>query len=258
MDSISSLLSSDQRRFLRHGFTLIELLVVIAIIAILASLLLPAVAKAKERAQRTKCISNLKQIILTTIMYSGDNQDYMPYTGWSSGTTGKPNWIYTRYNPKAGSKRKWDDRIEEGQLWNYHRSAAVLWCPDHRTNTAAWRNSEYQVGSYIMNGAVSGYETTPTGVQYRSFKSSLFKPDSVIYWEADEANPADWDNATSTPDEGITARHSNGSVVSSLGGHTEYMKTVDFLKESGSNKIKGFPGRKPGRVWCAPDTKDGT
>lgn len=61
-----------------RGFTLIELLVVIAIIAILAALLLPALAAAKERARRIKCLSNLRQLGMATLMYGNENRDRIP------------------------------------------------------------------------------------------------------------------------------------------------------------------------------------
>ena len=65
----------------KDGFTLIELLVVIAIIAILAALLLPTLAKAKQKAQLANCLSNLKQLGLTSNLYTTDNREQFPYSG---------------------------------------------------------------------------------------------------------------------------------------------------------------------------------
>src|SRR6185369_4938257 len=73
------------------GFTLIELLVVIAIIAILAAMLLPALASAKEKSKRSRCQSNLKQIGYGAILYATDNNDFVPSAAWDTG--------WSAYNP---------------------------------------------------------------------------------------------------------------------------------------------------------------
>src|SRR5437762_6025186 len=93
------LLTWLKKKTLRRAFTLIELLVVIAIIAILAALLLPSLAKAKDQAQKTVDFNNVKQILLCSHLYATDNNDNLAHPTWGSNLTGPDGWAYaTRYN----------------------------------------------------------------------------------------------------------------------------------------------------------------
>src|SRR6476660_7967870 len=89
------------RRFKVRAFTLIELLVVIAIIAILAAILFPVFAQAKEAAKKTSCLGNLKQLATATFLYAGDADDTLCQTSWESANTQQP------FNPAGKYQIHW-------------------------------------------------------------------------------------------------------------------------------------------------------
>ncbi|SPE59659.1 conserved hypothetical protein [Verrucomicrobia bacterium] len=123
----------------QRGFTLIELLVVIAIIAILAAMLLPALSKAKTKAQGISCMNNMRQLTLAWLQYAHDNTDLIPYASSASAGGGAPNprtdpyvWVTGVIDFNTSNPSNWDPTvdIQRSPLWTYCGNSTGIWrCP---------------------------------------------------------------------------------------------------------------------------------
>src|SRR5215469_8904981 len=128
----------------RQGFTLIELLAVIATIAILAALLLPILSKAKIKAQRTACFSNLRQLGVAWQMYYTDNNGYLVPS-----FPGNPD-VWVQGNMTNAAEAVNPDLIAQGKLYHYSQSVPTYHCPGDAGVTIAGKTVA-SLRSYSMN-----------------------------------------------------------------------------------------------------------
>jgi prepilin-type N-terminal cleavage/methylation domain-containing protein len=283
MDQPLSTTSPKSPQTRQKAFTLIELLVVIAIIAILAALLIPALAKAKEKANRTVCLNNLKQLLLGHIMYGADNNDFVAHPNADSSfsffstTLGgdPPGWLYRTGSTPGGLPGGVPAGVswtlvgpEGGAFWLYVHGASTTgnsvnnigadhklpmpWklyqCPlDPPLSTAyLFDTRQVRFSSYVMNWGVINYGRSPQQ------KISKFRGSNILLWEANCTTNAvnQYKDGAANGNEGVGEQHGGkGGNMGGMDGHTGFILYSDFYS------MAGDPNKND--LWIATDSTSG-
>jgi prepilin-type N-terminal cleavage/methylation domain-containing protein/prepilin-type processing-associated H-X9-DG protein len=237
-------------RRISAAFTLIELLVVIAIIAILAAMLLPALAKAKQAAQRATCLSNQKQLQLAWGIYADDNADKLVINA-KTPANGTPNWVNGNMWIAAPAPTDYTNTalIQTGLLYPYAKNVGIYHCPadilpDNRAgdsgNTIRCRS--YSMNCYMNEEDIGNtHAGLPAGIYIVNHKTSDIKQPAptfaIVFVEEVQYSIDDGDfgfSPSGLPGLGpvnewynIPAMEHRGSNFSFADGHVEYKKWVD-------------------------------
>jgi len=214
----------------KSAFTLIELLVVIAIIAILAAILFPVFATAREKARLTSCLSNLRQLGTATLMYATDFDEELPLIRRNR------SWTYTM-QPYIKSYTSLRCGSDTSSNWSKNPADTNITYP-----------APFRVTSYAINGLMSPEISTATAISL----ASLAKPSSVIYFAESSRNFTEnyyhshvwptrhWLAASNTPDDIVTTAHGLGFNTSYLDGHAKHVRWSQvWWQDSASGVEKG-------------------
>jgi prepilin-type N-terminal cleavage/methylation domain-containing protein/prepilin-type processing-associated H-X9-DG protein len=233
----------------RKGFTLIELLVVIAIIAILAAILFPVFARARENARRTSCLSNLKQIGLGMLQYSQDYDESLinHYYG-SSGDTTAPTSATVSY--------KWMDAVQpyvkSTQLFVCPSASNIIYRPQQSltgsqiVTTGSGTNSGY--GGYAMNnvGWQTGDAYTPPTYQRAGSMAAVQIPASTVWvvdangnYQIEKDYGRNIGDPTGNPPDvqWIRWRHLDTANVLFCDGHVKAMNVGQLMRRTATREL---------------------
>jgi prepilin-type N-terminal cleavage/methylation domain-containing protein/prepilin-type processing-associated H-X9-DG protein len=229
---------------MRKGFTLIELLVVIAIIAILAAILFPVFARAREKARQTSCLSNMKQLGLGFMMYAQDYDETLP--GISFNATGaNPGAVWP--NTASGG---WP-ALFQGPMQSYLKNAQVLQCPSDSGSGHRWYDDagiSYGYSEYLYN-ADYGYDKLATLGSFAAGVSSI----TMIVETYASGIYNNWDNSNGGTDGMDRLRWTNynpwvsrhgGTNCCYVDGHCKFApqnSMVSYITSSGWSDLRERP-----------------
>ncbi len=206
----------------RGGFTLIELLVVIAIIAILAAILFPVFARAREKARQSSCLSNVKQLSLGVLMYAQDNDEQLPY-----GQGGPDVWwdLFSHLAYPTATLRS--------PLEPYIKNNQIAICPS-RTNECGYGWSYSHMPYYMGHASTTSW----------AVKLAMVKYPAQVIMLGDTARGYNWIYCAvcyPTLTDRLTDIHNGGGNFGFVDGHAKWIKKSDMLSTTDSaNRIRWY------------------
>jgi hypothetical protein len=230
---------------------------------------------------RMACLNNLRQLGMAQNMYTGENQDYMPWPNWGNDASppcprgwlyaGNPNTPnnFSTGNPIADAANWPTGRVanlKTGIYWQYIQNPDVFMCPvDAAANvgTPIWETRNNKLSTYTMNGAATFFAPLgrPNIYGYKTCKlSQIWSPLCIIDWEPSgtSGNGFGYNDGANYPDknEGPAGFHSTGANILTVGGSTRFMSFADVLAEM-NNPPANLPRAPKGLLWWNPNNQNG-